>query len=227
MGSSPGRSAVTQISVPLLLFILASSGCSHMMEGAREHSSPFSEIPIPCRFECPVSPYAGPAPAEIRLDTLDVENLLEGQGIGSMYSANGSLTLICMDGTELAWGLEEDLANLLDRHSIVVGGDPAGLPPAGISLHVEIFEAWVESETTGTSGIKIPIEASVAFRATVEDETKWVTLWHEEFRGKDKRAIWYSLSQHHAESLQRAYCEAIRSFDAAIGSAKFQKAIRR
>ena len=216
-----------QISVPLLLFILMSSGCSHMMEGAREHSSPFSDLPIPCRFECQESPYGGPGPVVFRLDSLEVADLREGRSIGSMYGANGSLTLICMDETELAGGLEEDLSSLLDKHSIAVGGDPSGLPPTGYSLYVEIVDAWVESGTTAASEWKIPIEASVVFRATLEDETNWVTLWHEEFRGKDKRAIWYSVSQHHAESLQRAYCEAIRSFDAAIGSARFQKAIRR
>ena len=216
-----------QISVPLLLFILVASGCSHMMEGARQHSSPFSEIPIPCKFECQESPYAGPAPVEIRLDSLDVADLREGRNIGSMYSAKGSFTLICMDEMEFARGLDEDLASLLDKHSIVVGGVQPWLPPTGYSLYVEIVEAWVESKTTGMSGIKIPIEASVVFRATLEDETNWVTLWHEEFRGIDRRAIWYSVSQHHAESLQRAYCEAIRSFDAAIGSSRFQNAIRR
>src|SRR5512134_67371 len=136
-----------QISVPLLLFILAASGCSHMMEGAREHSSPFSELPIQCRFECRESPYAGPAPVEFRLDSLDVADLREGPSIGSMYSANGSLTLICMDEMEFARGLEEDLASLLDKHSIVVGNDQPWLPPTGSSLYVEIVEAWVESET--------------------------------------------------------------------------------
>lgn len=108
-----------------------------------------------------------------------------------------------------------------------MGGDRSGLPPTGFSLFVEIVEAWVESETTGMTEFKIPIAASVTFRATLEDETNWVTPWQEEFRGKDKRAIWYSASQHHAESLRRAYCEAIRSFESAIGNAKFQKAIRR
>lgn len=216
-----------QISVPVILFILASSGCSYIMEGAREHSSPFSKIPIQCKFKCQEPPYAGPTPVVFRLDSLDVENLREGRSIGSMYSAKGSLTLICVDETEFARGLGDDLANLLNKHSIVVGGDQTGPPPTGFSLFVEIVEAWVESETTGMTEFKIPIEASVTFTATLEDETNWVPLWHEEFRGKDKRAIWYSLSQFHAESLQRAYCEAIRSFESAIGNAKFQKAIRR
>jgi hypothetical protein len=144
-----------------------------------------------------------------------------------MYSAEGPLTLVCTDEMEFARGLEEDLASLLDKHSIVVGGDPSGLRATGYSLYVEIVDAWVESGTTESTGIKIPIEASVTFRATLEDETNWITLWHEEFRGNDKRAIWYSLSPHHAESLKRAYCEAIRSFEAAIGSPAFRRAIRR
>lgn len=216
-----------QISVPLLLFILVTSGCSHIMEGAREHSSPFSRIPIRCKFECQESLNAGPTPVEFRMDSLDVENQREGRSIGSMYSAKGSLTLICMDEMEFTRELEEDLASLLNKHSIVVDGDQSGLPPTGLSLFVEIVEAWVVSETAGMTEFKIPIEASVTFRATLEDETNWVTLWHEEFRGKDKRAIWYSVSQQHAESLRRAYCEAIRSFELAIRNAKFQKAIRR
>jgi hypothetical protein len=166
-------------------------------------------------------------PGEVRLNSLDVVDIREGRIIGSMYSAEGSLTLTCMNGMSFGRELEEDLVSLLDKHSIVVGDDRSGLPPAWGTLYVEILDAWVESGTTEPTGIEIPIEASVIFSATLEDETNWITLWHEEFRGNDKRAIWYSLSQHHVESLRRAYCEAIRSFEAAIGSPAFQRAIRR
>ena len=203
-----------------------------MMEGAREHSSPLFEIPIRCKFECPSSPHAGQTRVEFRLSGLDVVDLRKDWYIGSMYSAKGSLTLICTDETELAAELEEDLAGILDRHSIVVSGDPFWMPPAwsfqyGVSLYVEIVEAWVESGATGSTEFKIPIEATVIFRAALEDDTDWTTLWQEEFRGTDERSIWYSSSPHHAESLKRAYCEAIRSFEAAIGSAEFLGAIRR
>lgn len=216
------------ISVLLLPFILASLGCSGVMEAYREQNSPTSEMPIQCKFVCPVRPDSGPVPGESRLDNLVVVDLRENrESIGSMYSANGPFTLICMEEMSFERILEGDVASLLDKHSIAVGGDQAGRASAGVSLYVEILDAWVESRTTRLTEFKVPIEASVIFRTVLQDDERGIILWEEECRGKDTENVWYSFSRHHAASLGKAYCEAIHSFETAIESVGFLRAIRR
>jgi len=185
-------------------------------------------MPIQCKFVCPVPPDSRPTPGETRLDNLVVLDLRENrERIGSMYSADGPFTLICMDGMSFERILEGDLASLLDRHSIAVGGGQGGRPSAGVSLYVEIVDAWVESRATGLTEFKIPIEASVIFRTVLQDDKRGIVLWEAECRGKDAENVWYSFSRHHAASLGKAYCGAIRSFESVIGSAEFLRAIRR
>lgn len=222
------RKRFLPFSAPLLLFLLASPGCSGVMEAYREQTFPSSDLPIRCKFVCSVPPDSGPAPGEYRLDNLVVVDLRENwESIGSMYSANGSFTLVCMEDLSFEGILERDLASLLYKHSISVGGDQGGRPSVGISLYVEILDARVESRATGLSEFKVPIEASVIFRTVLQDDEMGIVLWEAECRGKDTENVWYSFSRHHVASLGKAYCEAIRTFEAAIGSVGFLRAIRR
>ena len=213
---------------PLLLFILALPACSGVMEAYREQTYPSSDMPIQCKFVCPVPADSGPAPGESRLDNLVVVDLRENrESIGSMYSADGPFTLICMDEMSFERILEGDLARLLDKHSIAVDRNQSGRPSTGVSLYVEILNAWVESRATGLTEFKVPIEASVIFRTVLQDDRRGIVLWEAECRGKDTENVWYSFSRHHAASLGKAYCDAIHSFETAIGSTEFQRAIRR
>jgi len=222
------RNRFLRISVPWLIFILASPGCSGVMEAYREQTFRSSEMPIPCKFVCPARPNSGPAPGESRLDNLVVVDLRENrESVGSMYSANGPFTLICTEEMSFDETLEGDVASLLDKFSIAVGRDQGGRLPAGVSLYVEILDAWVESRATGLTEFKVPIEASVILRTVLQDDKRGIVLWEAECRGKDTENVWYSFSRHHAASLEKAYCEAIHSFETAIGSAGFLRAIRR
>ncbi len=223
-----GRNRALPISVLPLLLILALPGCSGVREAYREQTSPSAAMPIDCRFTCPVPPNPEQARAEARLDNLVVLDLRESrESVGSMYSANGDFTLICKDGASFERTVEEDIAGRLARHKVAVGGDRGSRPPAGVSLYVEILDGWVESREAGSSAFKVPIEASVAFRAVLQDDRTGIILWETECRGNDTDNVWYSLSRHHATSLGKAYCEAIRSFDAAVASAAFLQALRR
>lgn len=222
------RNHLFSISVALLIFILALPGCSSVMEAYREQTVPSSERPIQCKFVCPVPSESGPARRESRLDSLVVIDLRgDPDSIGSMYSANGSFNLTCMHGMSFERILDGDLARILDRHSIAVGGAQTGGRPTRISLYVDILEAWVASRATGLTEFKVPIEASVTFRTVLQDDERETILWEAECRGRATDNVWYSFSRHHAASLEKAYCKAIQSFETAIGSEGFLQAIRR
>lgn len=213
---------------PLIFILVLLPGCSGVMEAYREQTSPSSEMPIQCKFVCPVTPDLVPAGGESRLDSLVVVDVRENrESIGSMYSADGPFTLICMDERSFERILEGDVASLLDKHSIAVDRNRAGRPSTGVSLYVEILNAWVESRATGLTEFKVPIEASVIFRTVLQDDKRGIVLWEAECRGKDTEKVFYSFSRHHAVSLEKAYCEAIHSFETAVGSAEFLRAIRR
>lgn len=213
------RNRLLRIAVFPLLFLFGAPGCAGVMEAYREQTDPSSDRQIQCRFVCPAPPDSEPAPRESWLDNLVVVDLREDQEVvGSMYSANGPFDLVCREEMSFERVMEEDMASLLGRHSITVGGDRAGRPPAGVSLYVEILDIWVASRDIGWTDIQLPIEASVIFRAVLQDDKREIVLWEAEFRGKNTQKVFYSFSRHHAASLEKAYCEAIRSFETAIGS---------
>lgn len=89
-------------------------------------------------------------------------------------------------------------------------------PPA--SLTIEILEAWVESYPGKWSDPKGYLVGIIAFKLAMAETKTDQILWAKDFSGVEVTRVNYTSKSNHEETLTRAYCKALASFNEFINA---------